>query len=53
MYPHLEAVPGVGTLTTRTLAGGDAQHLGGQTDGAGMLEALLLGSADELGADCR
>lgn len=42
--PHLEAVPGVGTLTTRRLAGGDAQGLGGQADGALHLQLLVLGA---------
>lgn len=49
---HLEAVPGLGTLTARGLAGGDAQHLGGQADGAGhlALEALVLRTALQVGA---
>lgn len=31
---HLEAVPGLGTLTTRSLTGGDAEHLGGHAHGS-------------------
>lgn len=32
--PHLEAVPGLGTLTTRSLSCRDAQELGGHADGS-------------------
>jgi len=51
---QLEAVPGLGTLTARRLAGRDAQHLRGQADGAGhlALQALLLGTALQGRADC-
>lgn len=48
---HLEAVPGLGTLTARGLAGGDLEGLGGQADGAGDAEVLGLGALDELGRD--
>lgn len=48
---HLKAVPGLGTLTARGLTGGDLQDLGGHADGALDLELLLLGAADEVGAD--
>ena len=48
---HLEAVPGVGTLTTGGLAGGDAKDLGGHADGAGHVELLVEGSLLEVGAD--
>jgi hypothetical protein len=48
---HLEAVVGVGTLTARRLARGDAERLGRQTDRALHLEALLLGTADQVSAD--
>ncbi|GMT29333.1 hypothetical protein PFISCL1PPCAC_20630, partial [Pristionchus fissidentatus] len=44
---HLVAVPGLGTLSARGLAGGDAKHLGGHADGALNLELLLLGTVDE------
>ena len=49
--PHLEAIPGLGTLSARGLPGGDTQGLGGHADGALDLEVLLLGAADELAAD--
>jgi hypothetical protein len=48
---HLVAVPGLGTLTTRGLAGGDLEGLGGQTDGALDAQVLALGALDQLGAD--
>merc|ERR1712188_126116 len=47
---HLEAVPGVGTLTARGLARHDAQGLGGHADGPLAQEALVLGTLDEIGA---
>jgi hypothetical protein len=49
--PHLETVPGLGTLTTRGLAGGDLKGLCGETDGALDAEVLALGTVDELLAD--
>jgi hypothetical protein len=48
---HLEAVPGLGTLTARGLAGGDLEGLGGQADGALDAEVLVLATLDDLGAD--
>lgn len=48
---HLKGIPGLGTLTVGGLAGGDAQVLGGQTDGALDAEVLGLGALDELAAD--
>mmetsp|Transcript_12140 Transcript_12140/g.39616 ORF Transcript_12140/g.39616 Transcript_12140/m.39616 type:complete len:230 (-) Transcript_12140:14-703(-) len=48
---HLEPVPGVGTLTARRLAGGDAERLGRQPDRALDLEPLVLGTLDEVSAD--
>jgi hypothetical protein len=48
---HLVLVPGLGTLTARSLTGGDVQGLGGQTDGALDLEGLGAGTVDQLGAD--
>ena len=45
---HLIGVPGLGTLTARSLTGGDLQVLGGQTDGALDAELLVLGTVDEL-----
>lgn len=48
---ELVAVPGLGTLTTRGLAGGDLEVLGRETDGALDGEALAAGTLNELGAD--
>lgn len=48
---HLVAVPGLGTLTARGLAGGDLEALGGQADGALGAEVLVLSTVDDLGAD--
>lgn len=50
---HLVAVPGLGTLTARRLAGGDGQDLGGQANGALDAELLVLGTRDKVGADWR
>ena len=47
---HLEAVPGLGTLTARRLTGGDSQNLGGNADGALSLVTLILSSCDDLSA---
>lgn len=33
MDAHLVGVPGLGTLTARSLTGGDLEVLGGETDG--------------------
>jgi hypothetical protein len=46
---HLVAVPGLGTLTARGLAGGDLEGLGGQADGALDAEVLGLGALNQLG----
>lgn len=48
---YLVTVPGLGSLSARSLAGGDAKHLGGHADGALDLELLLLGAVDQKGAD--
>lgn len=48
---HLETIPGLGTVTARGLAGGDAEDLGGETDGSLNLELLVLGALDEVRAD--
>jgi len=45
---HLEAVPGLGALTARGLAGGDLEGLGGQADGALEAEVLALGAVEDL-----
>lgn len=49
--PHLKGVEGVGTLSARSLAGGDTQDLGGHADRALDLEGLFLGTADQISAD--
>ena len=48
---HLETIPGLGTLTARSLAGGDAEDLSGHADRALDGDVLLLGSLDEGSAD--
>lgn len=48
---ELEQIPGLGTLTARSLAGHDLEGLGGQADGTLDAEVLGLGAVDELGAD--
>lgn len=48
---HLKGIPGLGTLTVRSLTGGDLENLGRKADGA--LDAEILGASalDELLAD--
>ena len=46
---HLEAIPGLGTLSTRGLTGGDAQNLGRHTHWSLDLQVLVLGSTDQIG----
>ena len=48
--PHLEFVPGLGTLSAGSLPGGDPQYLGRHPHGALHLELLVLGASDEVGA---
>lgn len=48
---ELVGIPGLRTLTTRGLAGGDLEVLGGQTDRALDGEALAAGTLNELSAD--
>jgi len=48
---HGETIPGLGTLTARGLAGGEAEVLGGHATRTTDSEALLLGRLDEGGAD--
>lgn len=49
---HLEAVPGVGTLSAGRLAGGDAENLGGHAGRSSNLNVRIVGSTDEISADC-
>lgn len=51
MDAHLVQVPGLGTLTTRGLAGGDLEVLGGQAHGALDGQVLALCALEQLGAD--
>ena len=51
MDSHLKGVPGLGTLTTGGLAGGDLEVLGGEADGTLDTEVLRLCAVDELSAD--
>ena len=48
---HLVAIPGLGTLTARSLTGGDLEGLGGETDRSLDTEVLVLGTLEDLGAD--
>jgi hypothetical protein len=48
---HFEAIESFGTVTTGRLAGGDAQDLGGETDGTLDLKLLVLSTLDEISAD--
>ena len=49
--PHLELVPGLATLSARSLTGGDPQGLGGHPDGSLHLQLLVFGSLDQITAD--
>lgn len=50
MDAHLVGVPGLGTLTVRSLTGGDLEVLGRETDGSLDAEGLGLGTLNQLGA---
>jgi hypothetical protein len=47
---HLKVVPGLGALTARRLAGGDAQDLGRHSNGSLHSELLVLGALDQVSA---
>lgn len=47
---HLESIPGLGTLTARSLTGGDAQHLVGHANWSLDAKLLLLGARNQIGA---
>lgn len=49
---HFEAVPGLGTLTARSLAGGDAEDLGGHASRAAGLDLLLGSLSNQIAAGC-
>lgn len=48
---HLKGIPGLGTLTTRSLSGGNLQGLGWKTNGTLNTEVLGLGALNEILAD--
>ena len=48
---HLQMLPGVGTLSARRLAGGDAEELGGHTHGSSDLDVLAQSHTLDLSAD--
>ena len=47
---HLEAVPGISTLSTGSLAASDAQRFSGNADGSSRLVAHFLGLGQDLAA---
>ena len=47
---HFEMIPGVGTFTARGLTGGDAENLGGHTDGTSNLDLLINGNTLNISA---
>jgi hypothetical protein len=51
VYPHLKGIPGLTTLTTGCLTGGDLQTLRREADWALDAEILRLGTLNELLAD--
>lgn len=48
MNPHLKAIPSLGTLTTRRLAGGDFQNLSRESDGALNTKVLGFGTLNQV-----
>ena len=48
---HLESIPGLGTLSARSLPCGDAQNFGWHANGSLYFQLLLLGSTDQVSAD--
>lgn len=48
---HLVAVEGLGTLTVGAGLGGDLQAAGGHASGAGDVDLLVAGLAEEVGDD--
>ncbi len=51
MDAHLVMIPGLGTLTTRSLAASDSQLLGWDANRSLDAKVLVLGTFDELTAD--
>lgn len=47
---HLEAIPGLRTLTARRFTGGDAEHLGRPPHWSLDAQLLLLGAGDQVAA---
>jgi len=48
---ELVTVPGLRTLTARSLTGGDLEDLGGETNGALDTELLVLSTVDQVTAE--
>lgn len=53
MDAHFEAVPSLATLTTRSLAGGDAEVLGGHASGSTDLDLDLGTLGNDVAASYR
>jgi hypothetical protein len=51
VHAHLEAVPGISTLTARRLANRHAESLGRHANRSLHLEILVLGTLDKVSAD--
>ena len=51
VYPHLEAIPSLGTFTARSFTGRDSQDFGRHAHRSLNLQLLLLRSIDQLFAD--
>jgi len=51
VHLKLVTIPGLGTLTTRSLTGGDLEDLGGKADRALYTELLVLCTIDEIGGE--
>ena len=50
MDPHLVAIPGLRTFTTRGLSGGDLEMLGGEPDRTAHPEVVRFGTVNEFRA---
>jgi len=50
---HLEAIPGLGSLSAGSLAGRDAEDLSRHAHGALDLQLLVLSTTDKICADCK
>ena len=50
--PHLETIPGLGTLSTRCLTGSDAQNLGWHSHRSLHFQELIFGFLDQISTHC-